>query len=321
VRIAITGSIATDHLMSFPGRFVEQLLPDQLAHLSVSFLVEDLEVRRGGVGANIAFGLGLLGRSPLLVGAVGSDFAEYRDWLERHGVDTSGVHVSELRHTARFVCTTDADQNQIASFYPGAMSEARLIELAALGPIELVVISPNDPAAMVRHTDECRDRGLPFVADPSQQLSSLDGDQTRHLVDGAAALFTNAYESAMIEHKTGWSADEVLGRVPIRVTTHGAAGVRIESAGKPSIEVGVVPAASVADPTGGGDAFRAGFLAGWSQGLSLQRAAQLGALVATLCLETVGPQEYTISRAAAVSRLSAAYGDEAADEIAPLLPQ
>src|SRR3954454_1561760 len=208
--------------MSFPGRFAEQLLPDQLAHLSVSFLVTDLEVRRGGVAANIAFGMGLLGLRPLLVGSVGADFADYRAWLERHGVDTSGVRVSELKHTARFVCTTDADLNQIASFYPGAMSEAREIELGALGPVDLVVVSPNDPEAMLRHTTECRERGIAFVADPSQQLSSLDGEQIRSLVDGAAILLTNAYEAALTERKTGWSAQDILGRVGIRVTTHGA---------------------------------------------------------------------------------------------------
>src|SRR3954467_10354153 len=221
--------------MSFSGRFAEQLLPDQLAHLSVSFLVEDLEVRRGGVAANISFGMGVLGGRPLLVGAVGADFADYRAWLERHGVETAGVRVSELRHTARFVCATDADLNQIASFYPGAMSEAREIELAALGPVDLVVISPNDPAAMVRHTQECRDRGIPFVADPSQQLSSLDPEQIRALVDGADTLLTNAYEAALTEHKTGWSAEELLGRVGVRVTTHGKDGTSIERAGEARI--------------------------------------------------------------------------------------
>src|SRR3954452_21258515 len=162
--------------MTFPGRFGDQLLPDQLAHLSVSFLVEQLDVRRGGVAANIAFGMGVLGLRPLLVGAVGDDFADYRAWLDRHGVDTSGVRVSELRHTARFVCTTDADHNQIASFYAGAMSEAREIELGGLGAVDLVVVSPNDPAAMVRHTTEARERGIGFVSDPSQQLASLDGE-------------------------------------------------------------------------------------------------------------------------------------------------
>jgi adenosine kinase len=319
MRIAVTGSIATDHLMTFPGRFADQLLPEELAHLSVSFLVDDLEVRRGGVAANISFGMGVLGLRPLLVGAVGSDFADYRAWLDRHGVDTSGVRISELRHTARFVCTTDTDHNQIASFYAGAMSEAREIELAALGPLDLVVVSPNDPAAMVRHTEECRARGIAFVADPSQQLSSLEPAQVRALVEGADMLLTNAYESALTEHKTGWSAEEVLARVGVRVTTHGADGAVIETAGD-VVKVPVVPARSVADPTGGGDAFRAGFLAGRSWGLSLERAAQVGSLVATLCLESVGPQEWTIDRADATERLAAAYGAAAADEIAPHLP-
>ena len=319
MRIAVTGSIATDHLMTYPGRFAEQLLPDELAHLSVSFLVEDLDVRRGGVAANIAFGMGVLGLSPVLVGAVGADFADYRAWLERHGVDTAAVRVSELRHTARFVCTTDADHNQIASFYPGAMSEAREIELGPLAPLDLVVVSPNDPAAMVRHTTEARERGIPFVADPSQQLASLEGDQVRTLIDGAEVLLTNAYESALTEHKTGWSADEILKRVKVRVTTHGADGTAIETAGETPIRVQVVPARTLADPTGGGDAFRAGFLTGRSWGLSLERAAQVGSLIATLCLETVGTQEYDVDRADAVKRLAEAYGDDAAAEIAPHL--
>ena len=320
VSLLITGSIATDHLMSFPGRFAEQLLPDQLAHLSVSFLVTDLEVRRGGVAANIAFGMGLLGLRPLLVGAVGADFADYRAWLERHGVDTSGVRTSELRHTARFVCTTDSDLNQIASFYPGAMSEAREIELGALGPLDAVVVSPNDPEAMVRHTRECRERGIAFLADPSQQLSSLDGEQIRDLVDGADVLLTNAYESALTEHKTGWSAAELLDRVGVRVTTHGADGTALEQRGHDVVRVSVVPARSIADPTGVGDAFRAGFLSARSWELSLERAAQMGSLLATLCLESVGPQEYAVDRAETLERLAAAYGEDAAKEIAPHLP-
>ena len=318
MRIAVTGSIATDHLMTYPGRFAEQLLPDELAHLSVSFLVEDLDVRRGGVAANIAFGMGSLGLQPLLVGAVGADFAEYRAWLDRHGVDTAPVKVSELRHTARFVCTTDSDHNQIASFYPGAMSEAREIELGPLAPLDLVVVSPNDPAAMVRHTTEAREAGIPFVADPSQQLASLEAEQVRTLIDGADVLLTNAYEAALTEHKTGWSAAEVLDRVGVRVTTHGADGVVIDADGEQT-RVGVVPARQLADPTGGGDAFRAGFLSGRSWGLSLVRAAQVGSLLATLCLETVGTQEYEVDRDDAIARLTAAYGDEAAVEIAPHL--
>ena len=315
MRIAVTGSIATDHLMTYPGRFAEQLLPDELAHLSVSFLVEDLDVRRGGVAANIAFGMGVLGLRPLLVGAVGADFADYRAWLDRHGVDTNPVKVSELKHTARFVCTTDSDHNQIASFYPGAMSEAREIELGPLAPLDLVVVSPNDPAAMVRHTTEARERGIPFVADPSQQLASLEGEQVRTLIDGADVLLTNAYEAALTEHKTGWSAAEVLDRVGVRVTTHGADGVVIDQGGEQT-KIGVVPARQLADPTGGGDAFRAGFLSGRSWGLSLERAAQIGSLLATLCLETVGTQEYDVDRDDALARLNEAYGADAAADIA-----
>jgi adenosine kinase len=315
VRIAISGSIASDHLMTFGGRFAEQLLPDQLDHLSVSFLVDDLEVRRGGVAANICFGLGILGLRPVLVGAVGADFGDYRAWLDAHGVDTSAVRVSESRHTARFVCTTDLEQNQIASFYPGAMSEARDIDLGAIGQLDLVLIGPNDPTAMAVHTDHCRAHGIRFAADPSQQLTSLDDDAIRGLLDGADVLFGNAYEAALLERKTGSSADEVLAKVGTRVTTHGVDGIVIERAGEPAVQVGVVAATTIADPTGVGDAFRAGYLAGQSWGLSQERSGQVGALLATWCVETLGPQEYVVDPQAARERLTASYGDQAAAEI------
>jgi adenosine kinase len=316
VRIAVSGSIATDHLMTFAGRFSEQLLADQLSSLSVSFLVDDLDVRRGGVAANICFGLGNLGLSPVMVGAVGADFGEYREWLERHGVDTSGVRVSQTRHTARFVCTTDADQNQIASFYPGAMSEAVEVDLGSLGPLDLVLVSPNAPDAMVAHAAYCRDNGVAFAADPSQQLASLDRDAIVSLLDGAQILFNNAYEAALLETKTGLSAEQVLAAVGIRVTTHGADGVVIQQTGQAEIRVPVVPADRIVDPTGVGDAFRAGFLSGRSWGLGLERSAQLGALLATYCLESLGPQEYALDKAAGRERLAAAYGEDAAAEIA-----
>jgi adenosine kinase len=305
--------------MTFAGRFVEQILPDQLASISVSFLVDELEVRRGGVAANICFGLGSLGLAPVIVGAVGSDFAEYRAWLEGHGVDMAGLRVSETRHTARFVCTTDSDQNQIASFYPGAMSESAAIDLGSLGPLDLVVISPTAPDAMLAQSAYCRQHGVPFAADPSQQLASLDGDTVKALLDGASMLFSNAYEAAMIESKTGWSAEQVVAAVGTRITTHGAQGAVIEQSGAAAIRVGVVPAETVADPTGVGDAFRAGFLAGRSWGLSLERAAQTGSLLATQCVESIGPQEYTLDRTRCEERLRAAYGEAAAAEIGPHL--
>lgn len=270
MRIAVSGSIATDHLMTFPGRFADQLVADQLHTVSLSFLVDNLDVRRGGVGANIAFGMGQLGTSPILVGAAGSDFDEYRAWLDRHGVDTASVRISEVLHTARFVCTTDADHNQIGSFYTGAMSEARLIELKAVadrvGGLDLVLIGADDPEGMLRHTEECRTRSIPFAADFSQQIARMNGDEIRLLLDGATYLFSNEYEKGLIESKTGWSDAEILSKVGHRVTTLGARGVRIEGVGADTIEVGVPEETAKVDPTGVGDAFRAGFLSGLAWG-------------------------------------------------------
>lgn len=320
MKIAVSASIATDHLMRFPGRFRDSLVDGALDHITLSFLVDELDVRRGGVGGNIAFGMGVLGASPVLVGAAGADFADYRSWLERHGVDCSGVLISELRHTARFICTTDSDQNQLASFYTGAMAEAREIELEPVakrvGGLDLVLVGPNDPEAMLRHTDECRFRGIAFAADPSQQLARMNGDEIRLLVEGAQFLFTNEYEASLIEQKTGWSADEILDRVQVRITTLAAKGSRIESRHFAPLHVPVPHEEQIIDPTGVGDAFRAGFLCGYSWGLSLERCAQIGSLLATYAIETVGPQEYEVSQRRFLERMAEAYGDEAAAEVA-----
>jgi adenosine kinase len=323
-RIAVSGSIATDHLMHFPGRFAEQLVAEQLHRVSLSFLADDLVVRRGGIGANVAFGLGVLGVNPVLIGAVGADFADYRSWLERHGVDTSGVHVSEVAHTARFVCTTDEDLCQIATFYAGAMAEARNIEFAPIveraGDLGLILISPDDPDGMLRHAAECRQRGYPFAVDPSQQLARMDGAQAREFVDGAAYLFSNDYEYELLRQKTGWTEADVLSRAGMRITTLGEKGVEIVGQDGVALHIGAVPEVTKADPTGVGDGFRAGFLAGRGGGLGLERSAQLGCLIAVLVLETVGTQEWTFDRATALARISDAFGPEAAAEIAPVLP-
>ncbi len=321
--VIVTGSIATDHLMTFPGRFRDSIVTDKLDHISLSFLVDSLEIRRGGVAANIAFGMGCLGLRPVLVGAVGPDFADYRSWLERHGVDTDSVRVSDVHHTARFVCTTDDEANQLASFYPGAMSEAREIELAPVvhrvGSADLVIIGPNDPEGMIRHTDECRERGYPFAADPSQQLARMGGEEIRLLVDGAAYLFTNEYEAALTEQKTGWTSDEILERVGCRVTTLGPRGARVERKGDTPVLVGCPQEDVKADPTGVGDAFRAGYVAGLAWGLSDERCAQVGSLLATYVIETVGTQEYDLGRQRFLDRLVSAYGDGAAEDISPHL--
>ncbi|MFC9297264.1 carbohydrate kinase family protein [Streptomyces sp. NPDC057011] len=327
MRIAVTGSIATDHLTVFPGRFRDQLIPDQLDHVSLSFLADTLEVRRGGVAANIAVGLARLGLAPVLVAAAGQDFADYAAWLENNGVDTASVRVSATLHTARFMCTTDADHNQIATFYAGAMAEARHISLATVaertGTPDLVVIAPNDPGAMLRHTDECRRLGIPFAADPSQQLARLDRDETRRLITGARYLFTNDYEAALLLQRTGWTREEVLARTGTWITTLGADGARLETRdGQPAqaqAHVPALPSPTPTDPTGVGDAFRSGFLAAVARGLPAPTAARLGCALATLVLESVGTQEYKIVPADLLRRIADAYGPDETAALAPLL--
>jgi len=318
MRIAVTGSIATDHLMMFSGKFTDTLIADKLDKISVSFLAGDLQVRRGGVAGNIAYGLGTLGLRPLLVGSVGPDFAEYRAWLESHGVDTSGVRTSATRHTARFTATNDTEGNQIASFYPGAMSEDGDIDIVSLGTahaVDLVVIGAGDPAAMQRFSADCRAAGVKFAADFSQQVAFLDGESMRPLIEGAEYLFSNEYEEAVIEQKTGWSSAEVLDRVGTRIVTLGAAGAKVERAGSAPVLVGPVADATFVEPTGAGDAFRSGFLAGISWGLPTERAVQLGNLLAVHALETVGPQEYEVTAKTLAERATASYGEAAAVEL------
>ncbi|MBK6887547.1 MAG: carbohydrate kinase family protein [Tetrasphaera sp.] len=323
MQILVTGSIATDHLMTFQGRFADSLVVEQLDKISLSFLAHDLEIRRGGIAANIAFGMANLGMRPVLVGAVGEDFVSYRSWLERHGVDCESVLVSGTKHTARFVCTTDTDMAQIATFYAGAMSEARRIELGPIarrvGGADFVLIGANDPQAMLRHTRECRTRKIPFIADPSQQLAFSDGPEIKELIDGATYLITNEYEARLTEQKTGWSTDDIAARVTHRVTTHGKDGVTIESPGVDPIHVGVARVARLADPTGVGDAFRAGFLAGLAAGLDHRRCAEMGSVLAAHVIETVGTQEYELSKAAFLDRLTEAYGADSAHDIGPHL--
>lgn len=320
MQIAVTGSIATDHLMQFPGRFTDSLVDGKMETVSLSFLADQLDIHRGGVAANISFTLGCLGMSPILVGAVGADFdIDYRPWLEDHGVDTKSVYVSSTHHTARFVCTTDRAQNQIATFYAGAMQESDKIKLKPIedriGRLDLVVIAASAPDAMLAYTDECFRQGYPFAADVSQQLAIMDGDGIRKLVSGAKYLFTNQYESELLMQKTGWSKQQVLAEVGLWIITQGALGVSIESADNPPLTVASVPVEDVVDPTGGGDAFRAGFIWGLDQHFPLQRAAQVGCATAALALETVGPQDFTLDRQAFVTRIGQVYGEDAESDV------
>ncbi|MEI8411636.1 MULTISPECIES: carbohydrate kinase family protein [unclassified Kribbella] len=323
MRIAVAGSIATDILMTFPGRFKDQFLEEQMHKVSLSFLVDELVVHRGGVGANICYGMAQLGQPSLLVGSVGADFAEYGAALTEAGVDVSHVRVCENVHTARFTCTTDLDANQIASFYTGAMAEARELDLGAIhaasGGIDLVLIGADDPDGMLKHTELAKANGIAVAADPSQQLARMEGEAIRQLIDGAEYLFSNEYEAGLMVQKTGWSHEEILQRVGVRVSTHGGDGVVIENADGILAKVPAVPAPNLVDPTGGGDAFRAGYLTGRAAGLDHEAAAQIGCTLATTVLETVGTQEYTLDRPSFLARLASAYGSPAAAATAQAL--
>ena len=320
MRIGVAGSVGLDHLMTFPGKFTDSLVAGSLEKVSLSFLVDGLEVRRGGCAANIAFGMANLGLSPVLIAAVGRDWADYDAWLTRHGVDTSHVLISQAQYTAHFTVTTDTELNQIASFFPGAMSEARNIELQPImdqtGRFDLIVISPDDPEAMLRHTEVALANGIAVAADPSQQMARMSGDQIRKLIEGATYLFMNEYELALAIQKTGWSDQEILQRVKYRVITQGSAGARVESIGGDFIKVVCAKEKSKVDPTGVGDSFRSGFVAGLAWGLSHERCAQLGSMLATYVIETMGTQEYRFTKSEFVDRFADAYGQEAADEVA-----
>jgi len=320
MKIGVAGSVGLDHLMTFSGKFTDSLVAGSLEKVSLSFLVDSLDVRRGGCAANIAYGMGVLGLNPILIAAVGKDWADYEAWLSRHGVDTSHALVSTTLHTAHFVVTTDQDLNQIASFFPGAMSEARNIELSPImektGRLDMMVISPDDPEAMLRHSEVCRQLGVPFAADPSQQMARMTGDEIKLLIEGASYLFLNEYELALAMQKTGWSDQEILERVKYRVVTLGSKGAKVESAAGEFVQVSCPQEKSKTDPTGVGDSFRSGFIAGLAWGVSHERCAQLGALIATYVIETLGTQEYRFTNSQFVERFAEAYGQSAAAEIA-----
>ena len=323
MKIGVAGSVGLDHLMTFSGKFTDSFVAGSLEKVSLSFLVDSLDVRRGGCAANICYGMGVLGLNPVLIAAVGKDWADYEVWLSRHGVDTSHALISTTLYTAHFMVTTDDDLNQIASFFPGAMSEARNIELGPImektGRFDMVVISPDDPQAMLHHSDVCRKEGIPFAADPSQQMARMSGEEIKLLIDGASYLFLNEYELALAMQKTGWSDREILEHVKIRVVTLGSKGAKVESAAGESVQVGVPQEKSKTDPTGVGDSFRSGFIAGLAWGLSHERCAQLGSLIATYVIETMGTQEYRFTSAEFLARFERAYGAQAASEIAPHL--
>lgn len=310
MKIILTGSVAIDYLMSFPGYFREHILPDKLDTISLSFLVESMTVQRGGVAPNIAYTLALLGEHPSIMATVGQDFDEYRRWLESKGIDTSLIKAIPGVFTASFFANTDRSNAQIASFYPGAMAYAGQLSFKDLPyQPDLAVISPNDPGAMSRYVEECQQLGTPYFYDPSQQIVRLDAATLRKGIQGAQALFVNEYEFSLVEKITGLTRADVLEQVAFLVVTLGEKGALIATRGE-EIEIPVFPPNVIQDPTGVGDAFRGGFLVGYSHGWGLEMCGKMGSLAATYCLENMGPQGHQYSAAEFVARFRTFYDDQ-----------
>ena len=314
--VIVTGSVAFDYLMKFPGHFVEHLIPDRLKRLSVSFLVDEMRRVPGGCGPNIAYGLALLGERPLLLASAGQDAGAYREALAAAGVDVSGLVLHPDVFTASFFVSTDRDQNQLASFYTGAMARARELSIGQTraGDGSVVIISPNDPEAMERYAAECRRLSIPFLYDPSQQVARLSGEELLEGMRGAAMLIVNDYELGIVSQKTGLSRESLEDRVPVLVATHGAEGSTISAEepggrGRHAIPPARLESEAV-DPTGVGDAFRAGLIRGMRLGLSWEVAGRMGSVAAVFGLEAPGPQPPRYSLEDFIARYERNYGPE-----------
>ena len=307
--VLLTGSVAYDYLMTFPARFEDQFLEERLSSISLSFLVDSMTKQRGGIAPNIAYSMALLGGRPRVMATVGMDFAEYREWLEARGIDTSLVKVIEGEFTASYFCTTDEASAQIASFYPGAMARSSTQSLNDLdSKPDLIVVSPSAPDAMKKFAGESRALGIPYLYDPSQQVLRLDGEELARDMEGAEFLFCNDYEFGLISKKSGWSLDQILEHVKTLVITRGKDGADLYSGGE-SVHIPTVPEDEIVDPTGVGDAFRGGFLAGYSRGFDWKLCGEIGSLAAVYCLEQKGPQSHSYTRDEFVKRFRRHFED------------
>ncbi|HJR59158.1 MAG TPA: carbohydrate kinase family protein [Vicinamibacterales bacterium] len=306
--IIVTGSIAYDYLMSFPGKFTEHFLPEHMNRVSLSFLVDSMDKRRGGCAPNIAYTLALLGQRPRLLATAGQDFGEYRQWLEAAGVDTSLVKIVEGKFTASFFCSTDTESNQIASFYTGAMADAAELSFRTAPDARLAIIAPNDPAAMVQYAQECRTLEIPFIWDPGQQCARMAGDELAEGIVGAAVVICNDYEFELIRQKTGLDEAAILERAGALVVTRGENGCTILDR-RGSTKVAAVAPHRIVDPTGVGDAFRGGFLKGMAEKAPYEVCARLGSVAATYALEHLGGQSHAYSWVEFRSRYEEHFGE------------
>jgi adenosine kinase len=289
--IIVTGSIAYDYLMSFPGKFTEHFLPEHMSRVSLSFLVDSMDKRRGGCAPNIAYTLALLGERPRLMATAGQDFGEYRHWLEAAGVDTSLVKQIDGKFTASFFCSTDVNNNQIASFYTGAMANAGELSFRTVEDCGLAIVSPNDPAAMLQYAEECRALGIPYIWDPGQQCARMSGEELHEGLTGAAIVICNDYEFELIRQKTGLDESAILAHCQALVVTRGENGCSIIDLDG-QVDVPAVTPHRILDPTGVGDAFRGGFMKGMASGAGYAVCARMGSVAATYALEHLGGQSH-----------------------------
>ncbi len=306
-RVVVTGSIAYDYLMSFPGTFTEHLLPDHLSRVSLSFLVDSMDKRRGGCAPNIAYTLALLGERPLLMGTAGQDFGDYRNWLDHAGIDTSLVKDVPGKFTASFFCSTDSANNQIASFYTGAMAHASELSFRTAGRVDLAIISPNDPAAMTQYAEECRTLAVRFIFDPGQQCARMSGPELADGLNGADVVICNDYEFELIRQKTGLGEAEILSRAGRLVVTRGEHGSSVITTGG-RVDVPAVTPTRIADPTGVGDAYRGGFMKGLVHGADDTVCARLGSVAAAYALEHLGGTSHSYTWREFADRYAAHFG-------------
>jgi adenosine kinase len=292
MKTVVTGSIAYDYLMSFPGKFTEHFLPEHMNRVSLSFLVDTMDKRRGGCAPNIAYTLALLGERPHLMATAGEDFGDYRAWLEAAGVDTSLVKQIAGKFCASFFCSTDQENNQIASFYTGAMADAGQLSFRTVGGCGLAIIAPNDPGAMVQYAEECRTLGIPFIFDPGQQCARMSGDELKDGITGAAIVIVNDYELELLRQKTGLGEKAILDVAATLIVTRGENGSSVLSGGG-QVDVPAVTPQRIVDPTGVGDAYRGGLMRGLALALPYEVAARMGSVAATYALEHLGGQSHS----------------------------
>jgi adenosine kinase len=311
--IVVTGSIAYDYLMSFPGKFTEHLLPEHVQRVSLSFLVDSMDKRRGGCAPNIAYTLALLGERPRLMATAGQDFGDYRRWLDAAGVDTSLVAEVSDKFTASFFCSTDTENNQIASFYTGAMANAAELSFRTAGDVRLTIISPNDPSAMTQYAGECRTLEIPFIFDPGQQCARMSGEELLDGLKGAAVLIVNDYELELLKQKTGLDEEALMAHTGILVVTKGEHGSSLMTASD-RIDVAAVAPRAIVDPTGVGDAFRGGLMKGMVTGLDLRTSGQLGSVAAAYALEHLGGMSHSYG----IDEFAARYEEHFGPLTAPL---